>query len=37
METIQIESIMEEIRREIREKPEYREAVTFEQIPMDTK
>ena len=34
MQNIDIEAIMREIRREIREKPEYREAVTFEEIPM---
>jgi len=33
METIQIESIMDEIRREIREDPSYREALAFEKIP----
>jgi hypothetical protein len=34
MESVNIEQIMDDIRREIREKPAYQEPITFEDVPM---
>jgi len=34
MESINIDNVMEEIRREVQKKPAYKEPVTFEEIPL---